>query len=171
MRIFSCVVFALSVLAIGPAAWAQGSTGTRLAKPSEHPVNIIRLQPPSEIAEIRRLVIAGETDRAVELAEWLLASDPAPDIQYFGLNALCTTYSSARQLEKAMEFCNNALKIRPNYWMALNSRGTIYYQMGQMANALADYEASLSALNSKSSEAAIVRHNIALTKARQGLDS
>ncbi len=171
MRIFSCIVFTLSVFAIIPAAWAQESTGTRLSKPAEQPVTIIRLQPPSEIAEIRRLVIAGKTDEAVRLAEWLLGSDPSPDIQYFGLSALCTTYSSAKQLDKALEACNSALKIRPHYWMARNSRGTVYYQMGQMVDALADYEISLAALKPGSDEAAIVRHNIALVKARQGLGS
>lgn len=166
MKIFSYFLCALSMLFSVSAAWAQG-TGTRLGTPSEQPTSIIRFVPPGEIDEMRQLIANGEAEKAVKLGEWLVKSDPASDIQYAGHNALCAAYSSAGNLDKAMESCNKAIDIRSSHWMAINSRGTVYFLMGRMDEAVADYRAALSLLKDKSREADVVRHNIALAEARK----
>jgi tetratricopeptide (TPR) repeat protein len=49
-------------------------------------------------------------------------------------------YSEAGELEKALEECHRAIRLAPEYARTYNYRGVIYDELGQTANALADYQ-------------------------------
>jgi tetratricopeptide (TPR) repeat protein len=46
-------------------------------------------------------------------------------------------------LQEALPDCNEALKLKPNYIHALDSRGFVQLRMGQYEAAIADYDAAL----------------------------
>jgi len=167
------VVPAIAAFALlaASASWAQ-NTGTRLPEAgSNHPKDIERFDEPGELGEIRELLGQGRLEKARSLARSLMAGDSSPDMQYAGLNAKCAIETRAGNLEAAIAACNKALEIRPNYWMALNSRGTAYYVARRYEAALADYRRALRFLSEDSDKAAVVKKNIRLVKQRQNADS
>ncbi|MDT8397265.1 MAG: hypothetical protein RQ899_01455 [Pseudomonadales bacterium] len=161
MKSVSLFTAALIVLLVANSALAQ-NTGSRIEGRPSQPLTIVRFDEPAEIAAIRASIARGEMGEAVAMAESMLAADPTIAIQYFGNNALCVALSAAKDWEGALAACNKAVRIRPGYWMALNSRGTVQLMTGRHQQALADYQKALQALSADSLEADVVRHNIAL---------
>lgn len=165
MKSVSFLGCALLVMAIAGSAFAQ-STGSRIKGQADQPLSIIRFEEPAEIARTRALIERGEVAAAIATAQGLLASDSAPDIQYFGHNALCVAHSAARDWGRALEACDSAIRIRPTHWMALNSRGTVHLMAGRGRAAVADYQKALRALPDDSAATDIVRHNLGLAEAQ-----
>ena len=54
------------------------------------------------------------------------------------------------QLPQALKDCNESLRLRPNDSNTMDSRGLVYLKLGQLDNAIADYEAVMK-LNPKAS--------------------
>jgi len=52
-------------------------------------------------------------------------------------------YSSMGRTELALEFCNQALKIRPHWGAAYDNRGSVYLQMGRWDQAISDYDQAI----------------------------
>jgi len=157
----------LIALAAPAAAQQSGQTGTRIkGGGSEQPRVIVRFDEPGELAEIRMLLGENKIEAARALADSLLKSDLSPSVQYAGFNARCAIESKAGRFGEALEACNAAIRIRPFFWMALNSRGTVNLLTGRLQNALEDYESALSSLPEGSATADMVRHNIELTRQR-----
>lgn len=159
----------LASLALPALAQQSGQTGTRIkGGEGEQPTVIVRFDEPGELAEIRKLLGQNKIEEARLAADTLLKIDRTPSIQYAGLNARCAIESKAGQFEKALEACNAAIRIRPLYWMALNSRGTVHLLAGRPRDALKDYETALASLPAESPTTDLVRHNIDLAKQRLG---
>ncbi|GEQ98560.1 hypothetical protein JCM17844_21970 [Iodidimonas gelatinilytica] len=170
MRYYSCALAAISLAFTGATALAQ-TTGSRIVRNNDQPVNIIRFEEPAEITQIRILLNDGKTDKAILAAENLLEKDKTPLVQYAAWNALCVIHSTVDAWNKALAACDKAIKIRPNHWMALNSRGTLHLMRGTPQKAITDYRAALANLPEKSHEADVVRHNIDLAEAQAGFGS
>ena len=68
------------------------------------------------------------------------------------LNNRCWTRAVENQLETAMVDCNDALRLRPNFADAHDSRGLVLLKLGSNRAAVADYDAALK-LNPKHSSA------------------
>jgi len=164
---FSAIVMAS--LALPALAQQSGQTGTRIkGREGEQPTVIVRFDEPGELAAIRKLLGQNKIEDARELADTLLKVDKSPSIQYAGLNARCAIESKAGQFDKALEACDAAIRIRPLFWMALNSRGTVNLLAGRPYEALKDYETALASLPQDSQTTDLVRHNIELAKQRIG---
>jgi tetratricopeptide (TPR) repeat protein len=157
---------ALMLLQTMPHALAQ-STGTRIEKAPDRPLNIIRFDEPAEIAEIRSLLEQGAHGDAIDLALTLLERDKTPAIQYSAWNALCAARSKDNQWDGALEACEKAIAIRPRHWMARNSRANVYLMQGRYDLALDDFQIALANLAPGSMEAQVVEHNIAITESRR----
>lgn len=164
---FSAIVMAS--LALPALAQQSGQTGTRIrGGESEQPTVIVRFGEPGELAEIRKLLAQNKIEQARLTADTLLNTDKSPSIQYAGLNARCAIESKVGRFEKALEACDAAIRIRPLFWMALNSRGTVHLLAGRPYDALKDYETALASLPQESPTTDLVRHNIELAKQRIG---
>ena len=93
---------------------------------------------PLEITDISLLLQEGEKERAVKKARAYVASlenvdgFEAQQRRYYGLNALCAALTSTGELDEAIDTCNQAIKLYPTRWQALNTRGTAYYVSGQI---------------------------------------
>lgn len=163
MKTLSFVAGTLLVAALAAPVAAQ-TTGTRIKGNTEQPVSIIRFEEPAEIALARSLIARGEIDAAIETVEGLLAQDSAPDIQYFGHNALCVAHSAGKNWDEALKACDQAVAIRSGHWMALNSRGTVHLMAGRISAAIADYEAALASLSENANARQVVEHNLELAR-------
>ncbi len=61
-----------------------------------------------------------------------------------GYNGRCWTQAQAgRELTQALADCNEALRLAPDYWAALNSRGLVELKLGSFERAIADYGAAV----------------------------
>jgi tetratricopeptide (TPR) repeat protein len=61
-----------------------------------------------------------------------------------GLISACWTKAVADHLETALDLCNEALPVAPQYSSyTLDSRGFIYFKQGQLEQAVADFNAVL----------------------------
>jgi tetratricopeptide (TPR) repeat protein len=81
-------------------------------------------------------------ERAVIGSESLWIYIRPDDAEAF--NGRCMARALANmELEVALSDCNESLKIRPNDANTLDSRGFVYFRMGQYGNAIVDYEAAL----------------------------
>ena len=169
------LVIALSVLAMIPVGVEAQTTGSRLSSAPPHPMARIRFDEPSELGAIRTALADGEVAKAPiigfnvrpnakarEIAKTFLASDLSPDMQYVGLNALCAVESAARNWQAALDACNRAIRIRSSFWMAINTRGTVYLMTGDVEKARADFRRAYELVPDRGGNKEIVRHNLAL---------
>ena len=67
------------------------------------------------------------------------------------LNNRCWVRAMIGDLNAALQDCDAALRIRPNFVDSLDSRGFVKLKIGQPQNAIADYDAALQLSASKAS--------------------
>ena len=65
-------------------------------------------------------------------------------------NGLCWDRALTGQLDQALKDCNELLRLRPNAWNTIDSRGLVYLKRGELDSAIADCEAVMK-LNPKAS--------------------
>jgi len=83
----------------------------------------------------------GDIDRAIQDYNQVIQLNP-DDAE--GFNGRCWVRAvAAKALEAALSDCNESLRIRPNSGPTLDSRGLVYFRMGQYDKAIADYDAAL----------------------------
>lgn len=91
------------------------------------------------------------------------AREMAQDAQ--GLNNICYLKAVAGvALERALEECNESLRLLPDYAPTLDSRGTVLLRMGRLDEAIADFDRVLE----KEPELAQSRYLRAVARSRQG---
>lgn len=73
-------------------------------------------------------------------------------------NDLCVAYYFLAEYQKALDHCNNAIKLVPNHWVHYNNRANIYLMQGDLELAKKDYTKALK-LHPKSD---VIEKNIAL---------
>ncbi|MFQ5348474.1 MAG: tetratricopeptide repeat protein [Rhodothalassiaceae bacterium] len=161
VMVSACGLAALLALPAVSGATAQ-ATGSRVSSAPPFPLARIRFDEPSELGKIRKALADGEIDKARATANDFLASDPAPEMRYVGLNALCAVESAARNWSAALAACNEAIRVRPNHWMARNTRGTVFYLSGDVEKARSDFRKAYDLVPGKGGNRDIVRHNLAL---------
>ncbi len=159
---YVALAVALSVLAMFPGGLEAQTTGSRVSSAPPYPMARIRFGEPSELGAIRAALADGEIAKARKIAKKFLASDLSPDMQYVGLNALCAVESAGKEWQTALDACNQAIRIRPNFWMAINTRGTVYLMTGDVAKARADFERAYRLVPDRGDNRDIVRHNLSL---------
>lgn len=150
-------------------------TGTRLESRGARPVSL-QINETSTIAEIERLLAAGETDRAVALANRYVDSfdrtlhvsfEEVLPARYFALNALCVALTQSGQGDEAADACSEAIEILPQRWTAINNRGTARFVAARYGEALADYRLALRVAPPDPAIEATIEHNIALAVRQQ----
>lgn len=75
-------------------------------------------------------------------------------------NDLCVAYYFLAEYEVALEHCNAAIKMVPNYWVHYNNRANIYLMQGDLERAKKDYRKALR-LHPKSD---VIEQNMALAQ-------
>lgn len=73
-------------------------------------------------------------------------------------NDLCVAYYFLAEYEKALEHCDEAIKLVPNHWVHYNNRANIYLMQGDLKLARKNYTRALK-LHPKSD---VIKSNIAL---------
>ncbi len=147
------------------------TTGTRLGRAASYPSTILRFDEPSEIAAARAALARGEPEEAIRQARRLLASDRTPAIRYVALNALCAGLTQAKRFEEAGAACNEAVRLRPKYWMAHNTLGNLHLVQRRFEAAIAEYRMALETLRPRTGAARIVRRNLALAEQERAQDA
>lgn len=80
-------------------------------------------------------------DLAMKDIDLILGKTPN---DYDQLNSRCWVRAiSGRQLDEALADCANALKLKPDYAPALDSRAFVELRLGQLDQSIADYDAAL----------------------------
>ena len=80
----------------------------------------------------------GDFDHAIDDLNHAIALDPTLASAY---NGRCFAYVIAnRQLQQALSDCNELLRLRPNNAPTLDSRGFAHLRLGQLKEAIADFE-------------------------------
>ncbi len=156
------LAIALATLAMGPAGLEAQTTGSRVSSAPPYPMARIRFDEPSELGAIRAALADGKIGKARKIAKKFLASDLSPDMQYVGLNALCAVESAGKEWRSALDACNAAIRIRPRFWMAINTRGTVYLMTGDVEKARADFRRAYELVPDRGDNRDIVQHNLAL---------
>ncbi len=165
--------FTISLFFLFPGLFASAEdyTGTRIKDvESLYPKSVIRYSETSDIMNIRGLLQDGKTDLAVEKARDYverLKKQSGPDVKefrYFALNALCAALTSKGEIKEAVKTCSRAVKLKPFYWSALNTRGTAYYLSGKNRLALKDYKKALEMVRGSESLVELIQHNIDLVE-------
>ncbi len=104
----------------------------------------------------------GQWDQAIadaDKAAELLRGSPA------ALNGQCWVRAEAgRDLDRALAFCDAALKLAPSSAAIVDSRGFVHFRKGQLTEAMSDYDAALK-LSAKQSSSLFMR---GLAKRRLG---
>lgn len=150
--------------ATSPAPLHAQATGTRVGKSDSHPSTVLHFDEPSEIAAARAALARGDPDEAIRQARRLLASDRTPSIRYVALNALCAGLTQAKRFEDAGKACDEAIRLRPKFWMAHNTLGNLHLVQHRFEAAIAEYRMALDMLRARSRAARIVRTNLALAE-------
>lgn len=85
--------------------------------------------------------LAGNTDDALSLADRIVAQHPDSEAAY---NERCYLRALlGRDLDKALDDCNMAMKLKPGTAALLDSRGFVYLKLGRYQESIADYSAAI----------------------------
>jgi tetratricopeptide (TPR) repeat protein len=161
----------LAVLLVCTASLAAQTTGTRLGGYNQKS-QVVWLNTPREIHDIRKLLQQGQTSQAVAKAREYVASlqhfqdAEGRVLRYFALNAFCAALTKAGELPQAIATCSAAIDLIPARWQALNNRGTAYFVSGDYTQALQDYRRALSSQNEAGAATEIIQSNIRLAESR-----
>lgn len=78
-----------------------------------------------------------------ELATLFDLIEQSPDNAGLHNNRCWLRVTNGRELDEALADCNEALRLEPNNEATLDSRGLVYYKLGNFDASLADYDAAL----------------------------
>ena len=104
---------------------------------------ILKLNPGLPLAVRTRALLLADSqriDEAIGELEKLRKLDPKDTLT---LRQLAALYSVQKKTAKAIEAYTAVLSVDPNAWWALCGRGDAYLNIGQQAEAIADYEKAL----------------------------
>ncbi len=103
-----------------------------------------KVEPDDPSARVMRgevLALMNQTDRALAEYQAMLQRDPANPALH---NQICwRRVTGGGDPNKALAECSEALRLRPGYAQALDSRGLVNLKLGRYAEAIADYDGSL----------------------------
>jgi len=129
------------------------------------------------LKNIRLLINQGKTGDAVREAEKFVYRVTSPGLAqqtsrfyYDGYNALCISLTAHKEYERAMTACDTAVQNKPTKWIAINSRGSLNYKMGNFSAALNDYRKALENAPNTEHITRILEHNIKISEARVSSD-
>lgn len=134
----SKVLAVLGVLAGAGLLWPPAVAGQ--ARAVEGPTTVIGPRNPWLAAGARALE-DGNPKRGVELTEIGLANAQGHYERKAALSNLCAGYLLIDDLPRALDACNEVLKLDPNFWRAYNNRALVYLAMGRYTESEADIEA------------------------------
>ena len=81
--------------------------------------------------------IMGRADEAIDLNEKILRLDPNNVVASNNLSwVLC---EERQEYERALELAENALRLAPDYWDLVDTRGVIRYRLGEYEAAIKDF--------------------------------
>lgn len=160
------------LLAVDVARAQPTRTGTNLESKAM-PSDVLQLHEPDEVGRIRKLLVDGRKNDALEAAEAYLEKVERTALRhesgprYYAWNAYCTVLTSLQRVDEAIAACTTAMEFEPGKWSAVNNRGTAKFVGGMLQEALADYRQALSLLEAENTAAReTIRHNMALLEDR-----
>jgi tetratricopeptide (TPR) repeat protein len=164
---------ATCLLFVNSSQAQQARTGTHLnskAQPSE----VLLLEVPDEVENIRQMLLSGRKNEALLAAESYIEKVERLSLRhetlprYYAWNACCTVLTSLQRVEEAIAACSSAMGFEPGKWSALNNRGTAKFVGGRIAEALSDYQAALLMVDESNERVrATIEHNISLAMQQQ----
>jgi tetratricopeptide (TPR) repeat protein len=166
-------ILAVSTLIINSVQAQQVRTGTNLNSKAI-PSQILMLQTPDEVENIRHLLLDGKKNDALKAAEIYLVKVDSRSLRhetlpkYYAWNAYCTVLTSLHRVEEAIAACTTAMEIEPGKWSAVNNRGTAKLIGGRLQDALSDYQTAISmTIETSENVRETIQHNISLAMERQ----
>lgn len=151
---------------------AVAQTGSRLSQRSIA-VGTYWMNGASEINEVRNLLQNERPDQAVKVAQEFVyhvkrssswGSIGRTRVLYDALNALCVALTVKGDADEAVDVCNEAIRLQPNDWRAVNSRGTAYFTLGNYRAAMEDYRRALATEPSSDQVVDLLRRNLRLAE-------
>jgi len=168
------IAFGLSLAVEIASAQRVHTTGTRTGSTTTARTIIQLGGDSAEAGRVRRLLEDGQVEEAVAAAEAYIASldntvyvgaGSAAQERSVAFNALCAALTHTGQTDRALDACNEAVRLMPSRWPAVNNRGTAHYLAQRYDLALVDYRRALELATSRN-VAAMVEHNIGLAEQR-----
>jgi tetratricopeptide (TPR) repeat protein len=132
--------YVLAFYSRGVAYFNKGDYGRAIADYTES----LRLAPRDIIAlQNRGHAYQARQDYARAIADYTAAIEIEPKFAY-AFNDRCYARANAgRELQQALDDCNETLRLMPNDLHTLDSRGFAYLRLGEFDNAIKDYDAVL----------------------------
>ena len=85
----------------------------------------------------------GRFVKAIRLYERVLKKGASSDGLLWAYNDLCVAHYLQTELDKALGYCNKAIKLAPNKWISYNTRGNILVSSGFYTEATVSYKKAL----------------------------
>jgi tetratricopeptide (TPR) repeat protein len=107
--------------------------------PIDSPKSVIGPRNPL-LAQGADAMLNGDYEEGVELTRKGLAVAQGRQEHKTGLTNLCAGYYMLRQLESALDACNEVVELDPNFWRAYNNRALVLLEMGRYEESAADVD-------------------------------
>ena len=112
-----------------------------------------------------RALDRGDLERGVRLTKEALGSHTlSSNVAAVGYNNLCVAYNNLGAYDRALDYCNQAIKLNKRNWRFFNNRGTAKFGKGRLDGAIADYMRALK-INHR---ADILKRNLEMALERRG---
>jgi len=115
----------------------------QLTAAADDPVSATVLGPNAAITEGVEAMLGRRWLRGIELTEQGLASLASPSDRAAAFSNLCAAYVALRDFDRALEECDQALKLDTGNWRTYNNRAGALIGKGRLDEALHDVEAGL----------------------------
>lgn len=132
MAIWS-VTLAVGLFFASAAAEAEKQAGT----PFEGPKTVIGPRNPF-LAQGADALLSGDYEKGVELTRKGLDSAQGRQEHKTGLTNLCAGYYMLGELLRALDACNEAVELDPNFWRGYNNRALVLMGLGRYEESAAD---------------------------------
>jgi tetratricopeptide (TPR) repeat protein len=125
----------VGLLFASAAAEAQKHAGA----PIDGPKTVIGPRNPL-LAQGADALLSGDYERGVELTRKGLAVAQGRREHKTGLTNLCAGYYMMGALQPALDACNEAVELDPNFWRGYNNRALVLMALGRYDESAADVE-------------------------------
>ena len=139
-------------------------------KTAEDIIRLVLKKEPASIEAISALAIllemVGRPNESAELYRHLLELDPENLIAINNLAWIMSEYNS--QYQQALELAQKGLKLAPNYMDLIETRGVIYYRLGELNKAIQDLSKCVELYPESAKQSVVARFHLARAFAELG---
>lgn len=95
------------------------------------------------LADGAAALMSGDWQHGIDLTEMGLAGTISPADQAAGLANLCAGYAALKQYAKALEFCDQSIKVIEDNWRVWQNRAACHLGLGKVEESMQDIQRGL----------------------------